>query len=149
MTKKERVRKYGGRFNIHEGYSWTKSTDLQVHLALTPKVGSPNINIATGRHAPGMEFEPHRHPLSEEVLIVFRGKGQCYLYDKWLDVEEGDIIYAPAGVWHGTRNPATNTEEFITLGIASPPQLDLYQRAGLDLLEPDTDDNQPDGPVME
>ena len=30
------------------------------------RMGSHNLNIATGFHSPGMEFEPHRHPLSEE-----------------------------------------------------------------------------------
>ena len=28
-----------------------------------------------------------------------------------------------------------NTEDFVTLGIATPPQLDLYIRAGYDVLE--------------
>ncbi len=86
--------------------------------------------MTAGTHFPGQGMLPHKHPISEEMLIVFRGNGQFYLDDQWYDVAEGDVLYAPAGVWHGTRNPATNTEPFITIGCASPPQLDLYERAG-------------------
>ena len=35
---------------------------------------------------------------------------------------------------HGTRNYPDATEPFVTLGIATPPQLDLYMRAGYDVL---------------
>jgi len=135
MTKKEHVQKFGGKFNINNGEVWTMPNGHDVHFALNPKMGVRGINIATGYHKPGKEFAPHKHPISEEFLIIHSGKGECYLYDKWISVEAGDIVYAPPGVLHGTRNPEENTEDFVTLGIATPPQLDLYMRAGYDVLE--------------
>lgn len=144
MTKKEYVSRYGGKFNIHGGEIWTKSTDLKVHFALTPKMGSMHFNIATGWHTPGMEFEPHVHPVSAELLIIHEGKGECFLYDRWIPCEKGDVFYAPPGIYHGTRNPKENTEVFVTLGIASPPQLDLYNRAGYNVMDDDKSEFTPD-----
>lgn len=144
MTQKEHVRKFGGKFNIKEGYSWIKTTDLNVRLVLTPGKGSFNVGITSAFHTPGMEFEPHIHPLSEEILIAHKGRGEFYLYDRWIPVEEGDVVYAPPGVYHGTRSPKENAGIFVTIGVATPPQLELYQRTGYDTLadgqEPYTQD---------
>lgn len=135
MTNKEHVMKYGGKFSISGGETWTMPNGHVVHFALNPKMGCRNTNIAVGFHEPGKEFAPHVHPISEEILIIYSGRGECYLYDKWIPCEAGDIIFAPPGVYHGTRNYPDATEPFVTLGIATPPQLDLYMRAGYDILE--------------
>jgi mannose-6-phosphate isomerase-like protein (cupin superfamily) len=124
------VRLHGGLFNVHRGHLHVQPSGLETHLVLTPNVGTRGIGLTAGTHYPGQGMLPHKHPISEEILIAFRGKGQFYIHDRWYDVEEGDIAYAPAGVWHGTRNPEGNTEPFVTIGCASPPQLDLYDRAG-------------------
>ena len=137
---KEEVRHKGGIFNIHEGYNWTKSTDLDLHLVLTPKQGSKGIGITSAVHYPGMEFEPHVHPLSEELVFCHEGEGEFYLYDKWIPVKAGDVLYAPPGVYHGTRKPAGSEGIFITIGVASPPQLDLYNRIGYDVLSDKPDE---------
>jgi quercetin dioxygenase-like cupin family protein len=132
---RERISKEGSIFRIDEGYSWIETEGLSVHLVLTPKVGSRMLNVSSGFHKPGEGFEPHMHPISEELVIVIKGKGQFYLKDRWIDVEVGDILFAPPGIKHGTRNPATNSEEFVTVGCASPPQLDLYQRANYKIFD--------------
>ena len=106
MTNKEHVLKYGGKFSISGGEVWTMPNGHDVHFALNPKMGCRGANIAVGFHKPGKEFAPHKHPISEEILIIHSGKGECYLYDKWIPVETGDIVFAPPGVLHGTRNPA-------------------------------------------
>ncbi|MCP1111151.1 cupin domain-containing protein [Ohessyouella blattaphilus] len=144
MTKKEYVQQYGGKFNINEGEVWTMPNGHDVHFTLTPKVGSLHFNIATGWHIPGKEFAPHVHPVSAELLVVYEGEGECFLGDKWIPCKKGDVIYAPPGVYHGTRNPATNTEEFVTLGIATPPQLDLYTRAAYDVMDDDKSKFEPE-----
>jgi gentisate 1,2-dioxygenase len=131
---REDVRQKGGIFNIHKGYNWTKSTDLDLHLVLTPKQGSYNVGITSAVHYPGMEFEPHVHPLSEELVFCHEGEGEFFLYDKWIKVKAGDVLYAPPGVYHGTRKPADSEGKFITIGVATPPQLDLYNRIGYDVL---------------
>lgn len=134
MATQKEVREVGGIFNIHEGYNWAKSTGLDVHLVLTPRLGSRNVGITSGVHLPGMEFEPHVHPLSEELVFCFEGEGEFFLHDKWIPVKAGDLLYAPPGVRHGTRKPADSTGRFVTIGVATPPQLDLYNRIGYDVL---------------
>jgi len=60
-------------------------------------------------------------------------KLQClFLADQWYDdMEEGDVMYAPCVIKHGTRNPAEGSgEPFICADSAAPPQLELYQLAG-------------------
>lgn len=141
MSKQE-VRKKGGIFNILNGYTW-ESYSVEgirmedVYIVLSPRVGSHNVGITSGVHKPGMEFAPHVHPLSEELVFCHEGSGEFYLYDRWYPVKKGDVLYAPPGVKHGTRNPADNTENFVTIGVATPPQLDLYNRIGYDVLAED------------
>ena len=94
MTKKEYVSRYGGKFNIEKGEVWTMPNGHKVHFTLTPKQGSTDFNIATGWHEPGREFAPHVHPVSAELLVVYEGRGECYLKDRWIPCEKGDIIYA-------------------------------------------------------
>ena len=72
-----------------------------------------------------------------ELIYLERGEFTLIYGEKTYHCKAGDIIFAPPGVWHGTRNPAGNTEPFVTLGIATPPQLDLYARAGYDVLDDD------------
>lgn len=135
MTIKEKNRTKGGKFNIYKGdFSFVEENGVPVNLVMTPRVGTINIGMTSGMHEPGQGFTPHVHPMSEETLLCFKGKGEMYLYDRWIPVEEGDVVYAPAGVPHGTRNPATNTELFVTIGIATPPQADLYNKLNYDVL---------------
>lgn len=138
--EKSTVRQYGGLFNIHKGYNWTKSTELELLLVLTPKMGSGNVGITSAVHYPGMEFEPHVHPLSEELIIVHEGEGEFYLHDKWIPVKKGDVLYAPPGIYHGTRKRKGSEGVFTTIGIATPPQLDLYNRIGYDVLSSEEDE---------
>ncbi len=128
---KEEVKKFGGMFNIFEGYNWEKSSGLDLHLVLTPRLGSRNIGITSAVHYPGMEFEPHVHPLSEELVFCYEGEGEFYLYDKWIPVKAGDVLLALSSTGlHSKGSEGT----FITIGVATPPQLDLYNRIGYDVL---------------
>ena len=142
MPNQKEVREKGGIFNIHKGYNWAKSTGLDVHLVLTPRLGSHNVGITSGVHLPGMEFEPHIHPLSEELVFCFEGEGEFYLYDRWIPVKAGDVLYAPPGIPHGTRKPAGTEGRFVTIGVATPPQLDLYNRIGYDVLGKEPEENE-------
>lgn len=79
MTKKEYVQKYGGKFSIDGGETWTMPNGHVVHWALNPKMGCKGVNMGVGFHEPGKEFAPHVHPLSEEILLIYSGEGECYL----------------------------------------------------------------------
>ena len=95
-----------------------------------PGMGARKISLHRAKHPPGFEFQVHIHPGAEDTILAFRGNGQGYLVDCWLEMNEGDVLYAPQGVKHGTRNHAASGEPFICTGAAAPPQEDLYKKAG-------------------
>ncbi len=93
-------------------------------------MGSRKISLHRAKHPPGLEFHVHVHPDSEDTILAYRGDGQGYLVDRWLDMKEGDVLHAPRGVTHGTRNHRRSGGDFICTGAAAPPQADLYRIAG-------------------
>lgn len=96
-----------------------------------PGMGSRKISLHRAKHPPGFEFKVHIHPDAEDTILAFRGHGQGFLVDQWYEMEEGDIMYAPSPIKHGSRNPTGGSEEaFILLGSAAPPQMELYRLAG-------------------
>lgn len=95
-----------------------------------PGMGSRKISLHRALHPAGFEFKVHIHPDAEDTVLAFHGNGQGYLVDRWLDMNEGDVLYAPHGVKHGTRNHNNSGEPFICTGAAAPPQADLYKLAG-------------------
>lgn len=138
MNLRDKARAEGAIYNLFKGdSSWIEPAGIEVHLVLTPRVGPRNMGMTFGVHQPGQGMGPHVHPLSEEILIVYRGTGEMYLKDRWIPVKEGDVVYAPPGIYHGTRNPEGNTDIFMTIGCGAPPQLDLYQRSDYDPLADD------------
>lgn len=50
--------------------------------------------------------------------------------DSWYEVKEGDVLYAPCHIRHGTRNNNESGEPFICTGAAALPQMDLCRLAG-------------------
>ena len=102
-----------------------------MRFVVWPGMGSRKINLHRAKHPPGFEFKVHEHPDSEDTILAFRGRGQGYLVDRWYDMEEGDVLFAPRRVKHGTRNPVGGgQDDFICTGSAAPPQLELYRMAG-------------------
>ena len=116
------VRREGALFNVFMG------TPLGA-------LGSPAILViwpgAGGRTA-GFNFcfseqeteYVHTHPVSDECLILWGGKGRAYMGQpgKWLEVDTLDCLLAPCGVFHAPKESDAPT---FWGGFASPPQLDL------------------------
>ncbi len=143
MSKRDEVNTNGGMFNIYYGDAKkegnTKLEDTgylpngtKGNFVITPRVGPFHIGMTSSVQKPGQGMEPHIHPTSSETLLCMKGKGQFYLKDKWIDVEEGDVLYAPPGIKHGSRCPENYSEPCTVVGIASPPQLDLYLKSDYD-----------------
>lgn len=53
-----------------------------------------------------LEHDPdrtaHRHPHSEEVMLVVAGQGHLWLEGKRLPVASGDVVHVPIGAAHAT-----------------------------------------------
>ncbi|MBI3079512.1 MAG: cupin domain-containing protein [Deltaproteobacteria bacterium] len=125
----EEVSREGAILNIFQGAEF-KAYGGHMRFVCWPGMGAREVGTHCVILQPGEAFAPHVHAISCDVVLVFRGQGQFFLGDRWYDVQEGDLLYAPPGVMHGTRNPATNSEPMICVGTGVPPQLELYEKGG-------------------
>jgi len=112
----EDIRKKGALFNVFRGTAFRG-----VEPAYMPDLGKAHMVLnlwsgygvsRTGFHfAHGLPIMPtriHSHPVTDECLILWAGKGQFYCYDRWVEAETFDCVLAPCGVRHqmkGRENP--------------------------------------------
>ncbi len=54
----------------------------------------------------------HRHPHAEQATHVLRGSGVHLSAEGRTPMVEGDVVFIPAGEWHGFAN---DTEETVTI----------------------------------
>jgi mannose-6-phosphate isomerase-like protein (cupin superfamily) len=64
---------------------------------------------------------PHLHENSETYILISSGKGRAKIGDRDIDVQKGDIIHIPGGVYHSFY---TQDESMELISIQSPPILD-------------------------
>jgi gentisate 1,2-dioxygenase len=122
----EEVRARGALFNIYRGAPFSGLGVDSFRLILWPGAGTRTVGF-NFTHWPGNVPEAmHIHPLSDECLVLWKGRAQFYMGAGWIDVEANDVALAPQGIWHGTRNQ----EDCVYGGFASPPQLDLLLNSG-------------------
>ncbi|MBM3188143.1 MAG: cupin domain-containing protein [Chloroflexi bacterium] len=105
----------GVRFTMGDGVNWK---------VLFPEMGARNITLNYVEHAPGVTFTPHVHEQSEDVIVVLSGHGTIVSNDDIVPFEAGDVLYVPAGVYHGTTN--TGDEPLIMFSCQAPPDPALY-----------------------
>lgn len=108
-------RKSGVPFKMGDGKNWK---------LLYPEMGSDRITLNYCEHQPGATFTPHVHEDSVDVIIVLRGRGEIVSNDDTVEFEEGDILYVPPGVYHGTTN--TGDETLVMFSLQAPPDRALY-----------------------
>jgi hypothetical protein len=98
-------------------------------LVLWPGYGVRSAGLHMGGTPAGARAEIHTHPVSDECLFNWIGRGQVYCDDKWMESEPFDVLLAPCGVHHSVGGPADlEAGPSYGCGFASPPQLDLYIR---------------------
>jgi mannose-6-phosphate isomerase-like protein (cupin superfamily) len=104
-----------------------------MNFVFWPGTGSAALCLHCGIQQAGETFSVHLHEHSEDAFVAFEGDGQMYLRDSWVDVTEGDILFAPPTVLHGARNPHTGpaARRFVTCGGPTPFDPVLYDAAGV------------------
>lgn len=105
----------GQHFKMGTGENWR---------VVYPEMGAVNITLNYAVHAPGTLFTPHVHERSEDVIVVLEGRGEIRSGDRLLPFEAGDVLYVPAGVFHGTIN--TGDERLVMFSCQAPPDPALY-----------------------
>jgi mannose-6-phosphate isomerase-like protein (cupin superfamily) len=114
------VRRHGALFNVYMGAEYAR-LGMPMRLILWPGAGTRTVGFNYAFGPDGVEDVIHKHPVSDECLVIWSGQGQFYMGDRWVDVQANDIVLAPCGVAHGHRSRGAA----LFGGFASPPQLDL------------------------
>ena len=68
---------------------------------------------------PHSEIPMHSHSHSEEIIFVFRGKGQAYIDGEVMELTQGTVVYLPPNVEHRFVN--TGNESLWITWTLSPP----------------------------
>ena len=90
-----------------------------------PDMGSIQLTLNHGLHAPGQEFTQHYHDASEDAIVVLEGGGAIRQGDVYTPIAAGDVIFVPAGEVHGTVNTTPNIARLIS--FQAPPDMALYR----------------------
>jgi quercetin dioxygenase-like cupin family protein len=95
---------------LREEEGWV---DMQVQFLVDERsVGSSELVLGRTVLPPGARHERHRHPNCDEFLLVMSGRGEIYTDQGREPAEEGDVVFTPAGHWHGFDN---TSEEHVLL----------------------------------
>ncbi|HET6503957.1 MAG TPA: cupin domain-containing protein [Amycolatopsis sp.] len=79
-------------------------------LVTSATVGSAGVVVATSVFQPGGRHEPHRHPHAAEFFLLVYGSGEHCAPRGPIRLRAGDLVFVPAGEWHGYRtDPGTVT----------------------------------------
>lgn len=114
----------GALFNVLEGSAFS-GIGLPMRLVMWPGAGTRMAGFNYAYCGVGVTDTIHTHPVSDEFLVMWSGKGQFYIGDLgWVDATAGDVALAPCGVMHGHRSTELTGPSMMG-GFASPPQLDL------------------------
>lgn len=116
------VRREGALFNVFKGTPFA-ALGSPALLVVWPGSGSRTAGFNFCFSEQELEFA-HKHPVSDECLILWAGKGSAYqgVPGELLEIDTLDCILAPCGVFHA---PQISGSPAFWGGFASPPQLDL------------------------
>ena len=96
-----------------------------------PPTGARMLGVHGLVLKPGETSVVHSHPLSEEVVVILRGRAEVQLGEKRYEVGPGYVLYYPPGVPHGGVR-VLGDEEFECIGAQAPPDTRMDRLAGYD-----------------
>ena len=96
---------------LREDEGWI---DMRVQFLIDERTaGSEGLVVGRTVLAPGARHERHRHPNCNEFLVVMSGRGEVYTDEGTERSQAGDVIFTPAGHWHGFNN--TSDEDVLLI----------------------------------
>jgi quercetin dioxygenase-like cupin family protein len=97
--------------NLREDEGWI---DMKVQFLIDQRTtGSETLVVGRTVLPPGARHERHRHPNCNEFLVVMSGSGQIYTDGGTEPSSAGDVVFTPAGHWHGFNN--TSDEDVLLI----------------------------------
>jgi quercetin dioxygenase-like cupin family protein len=96
---------------LREDEGWV---DMRVQFLIDERsAGAETLVVGRTLLPPGARHERHRHPNCNEFLVVMSGSGEVYTDAGTEPSKAGDVIYTPAGHWHGFNN--TSDEDVLLI----------------------------------
>ena len=88
--------------------------DMQVQFLIDARsAGTDRLVVGRTVLPPGARHERHRHPSCDEFLVVMTGRGEIYTDEGREPAAAGDVVFTPAGPWHGFDN--TSDEDVLLI----------------------------------
>jgi quercetin dioxygenase-like cupin family protein len=79
--------------------------DMHVQFLIDQQTaGSQQLVVGRTVLPPGARHERHAHPHADEFLVVMSGRGMVYTDGGEEPSASGDVIFTPAGEFHGFNN---------------------------------------------
>src|SRR5262249_859991 len=89
------------------------------YLVNPDNVGSRYLDFRLSRYPPGGRVELHHHDVAEQVYLLLSGAAPAICGNEARDVDEGAVLFLPAGVAHSILNIGSEPLEFVV--VSSPP----------------------------
>jgi quercetin dioxygenase-like cupin family protein len=89
--------------------------------------GSSHLVFGTEDLPPGGKIERHRHPGSDEILLLQTGTARVSLGDMVREVHGGTTVFIPANTWIAVTNIGTDT--ISVAFVFSAPGFEDFMRA--------------------
>ena len=88
--------------------------DMQVQFLIDEATaGSKRLVVGRTVLPPGAKHDRHRHFECDEFLLVLTGRGMAHTNEGMEPARQGDVIFTPAGDWHGFDNTSDQDVELI------------------------------------
>lgn len=89
--------------------------DMEVRWLITNKsIGSEQTVVGRTMLKPGSKHDIHRHANAEEWEYVISGSAIKHIGGERVDLTAGDVVFVPAGVFHGLEN-ASDADPLVTV----------------------------------
>jgi quercetin dioxygenase-like cupin family protein len=89
--------------------------------------GSSHLVLGTEDLAPGEKIGRHRHPGSDEILLLQSGSARVSLGDMVKEVHGGTTVFIPANTWIAVTNIGTDVLSVVF--VFSAPGFEDFMRA--------------------
>ncbi len=121
------LEKQEGERRVHRSAGTSTGTAPFILKVGPQNSGSHHLFMFTEELPPGSAIPKHKHPQSEEIVILLTGRSRVHLGDATREVGPGASVFIPAETWISAE--VIGTEPVSLIAIFSEPGFEQYMRA--------------------
>ena len=108
------LEKNEGERRIFRPWPGHPSESETFYLKVDPKNGgSSHLVLGTANLPAGQEIDKHRHPESDEILLLQSGTARVHLGDATREVHAGATVFIPADTWISVKNIGSDALDLV------------------------------------